>query len=100
MDQPKVERLLRVMQLLADSTYYSVERIAATLKCSERTVYRYIDSLRYVGFVIVKRHGTVFQLVEPPKGVDPRQYICFTDEEAAILGRLIRCLAAGSGRVM
>lgn len=93
MDQPKVVRLLRVMQLLARTTYHSVDEIAALVECSDRTVYRYIESLRDAGFVIVKREGTIFQLVEPPRrGVDPRQYVCFTDEEAAVLGRLIRCL--------
>lgn len=93
MDQPKVVRLLRVMQLLARTTYHSVDEIAALVECSDRTVYRYIESLRDAGFVIVKREGTIFQLVEPPRrGVDPRQYVCFTDEEAAVLGRLIQCL--------
>ena len=93
MDQPKVVRLLRVMQLLARTTYHSVDEIAALVECSDRTVYRYIESLRDAGFAIVKREGTIFQLVEPPKGgVDPRQYVCFTDEEAAVLGRLIQCL--------
>lgn len=93
MDQPKVVRLLRVMQLLARTTYHSVDEIAALVECSDRTVYRYIESLRDAGFAIVKREGTIFQLVEPPKGgADPRQYVCFTDEEAAVLGRLIQCL--------
>ena len=93
MDQPKVVRLLRVMQLLARTTYHSVDEIAALLECSDRTVDRYLESVRDAGFAIVKREGTIFQLVEPPKGgVDPRQYVCFTDEEAAVLGRLIQCL--------
>ena len=93
MDQPKVVRLLRVMAYLGGTSLKSVGYIARQLYCSERTVYRYMDSLRDVGYAIVKRHGTTFQMVSvPDEFTNPKQYLCFTEEEAAILGRLIHCL--------
>jgi len=45
MDQPKIERLLRIMQLLTDRTRINtIESISRTLDISPRTVYRYLDT--------------------------------------------------------
>ena len=45
MDQPKIERLLRVMQLLTDrSRNCTVDSIADSVGVSQRTAYRYLDT--------------------------------------------------------
>ena len=54
MDQPKLERLLRLMKLLTANTTYNVDQLAERLSMSRRTVYRYIDTFREAGFVIKK----------------------------------------------
>ena len=46
MDQPKLERLLRLMKLLTANTTYNVDQLAERLDMSRRTVYRYIDTFR------------------------------------------------------
>ena len=50
MDQPKLERLLRLMKLLTANTTYNVDQLAERLRMSRRTVYRYIDTFREAGF--------------------------------------------------
>ncbi len=55
MDQPKLERLLRLMKLLTANNSLTVDEIAAKLSISQRSVYRYIDTFREAGFVIKKR---------------------------------------------
>jgi len=55
MDQPKLERLLRLMKLLTSNVTYSVAEIAERMNTSKRTIYRYIDTFRAAGFVIKKR---------------------------------------------
>ena len=40
MDQPKLERLLRLMKLLTANTTYNVDQLAERLQMSRRTVYR------------------------------------------------------------
>lgn len=55
MDQPKLERLLRLMKLLTANTTYNVDQLAERLQMSRRTIYRYIDTFREAGFVIKKR---------------------------------------------
>ena len=52
MDQPKIERLLRLIKLLTGNVNYTVDEIARKLEMSRRTVYRYIDTLKSAGFVI------------------------------------------------
>ena len=51
MDQPKLERLLRLMKLLTANTTYDIDQLAERLQMSRRTVYRYIDTFREAGSV-------------------------------------------------
>lgn len=46
MDQPKIERMLRLMKLLASNTNYTIDELAEKLKMSYRTIYRYIDTFK------------------------------------------------------
>ena len=89
MDQPKIERMLRLMKMLTTNTSYSVDAIAERLSMSRRTVYRYIDTFREAGFVI-KKHGNYIRLDKAsPYFKDISQLIHFTEEEAVILKRAI-----------
>ena len=54
MDQPKIERMLRLMKMMTANTTYSVDDLAERLDMSRRTIYRYIDTFREAGFVIKK----------------------------------------------
>lgn len=66
MDQPKLERLLRLMKLLTANTTYNVDQLAERLQMSRRTIYRYIDTFREAGFVIKKR-ATAFASTRSPR---------------------------------
>ena len=57
MDQPKIERVLRLMQLLSGSRRYTIEELAERLDMSARTIYRYIDTFKAVGYVVRKEGG-------------------------------------------
>ena len=92
MDQPKLERLLRLMKLLTANTTYTVDQIAARLGMSRRTVYRYIDTFREAGFV-VKKSGDCIRLdKESPHFKDISQLVHFTEEEAVILKNAIESI--------
>lgn len=85
MDQPKIERLLRLMKLLTANTTYTVDQLAERLDMSRRTIYRYIDTFREAGFVI-KRSGEYIRLDKAsPHFKDISQLVHFTEEEAVIL---------------
>ncbi|MDE7304796.1 MAG: WYL domain-containing protein [Alistipes sp.] len=85
MDQPKLERLLRLMKLLTANTTYNVDQLAERLSMSRRTVYRYIDTFREAGFVIKKTGDCIRLDKESPHFRDISQLVHFTEEEAVIL---------------
>lgn len=92
MDQPKIERMLRLMKMLTANVEYSVDDIAARLDMSRRTIYRYIDTFRDAGFVI-KKSGQCIRLdKESPHFKDISQLVHFTEEEAVILKSAIESI--------
>ena len=85
MDQPKVERLLRLMKMLTANNSLTVDEIADKLSISSRSVYRYIDTFREAGFVI-KKKGPYMRLDKSsPYFKDISELVHFTEEEAYIL---------------
>lgn len=92
MDQPKIERMLRLMKMLTANTLYSVDDVAERLGMSRRTVYRYIDTFREAGFVIKKSGNRIRLDKESPHFKDISQLVHFTEEEAAILKRAIESI--------
>ena len=93
MDQPKIERVLRLMKMMTSSNPYTVEELAERLDTSYRSIYRYIDTFKEVGFVVHKEAGGVYRLgKESPYFKDISQLIHFTDEEAHIVNQLIGAL--------
>lgn len=55
MDQPKLERMLHIMILLTTEPGTTVPEIAEKIDISKRSVYRYIDTMKSVGFIIEKK---------------------------------------------
>lgn len=85
MDQPKVERLLRIMKMLTGNTSLTIEEIAGQLSISPRSVYRYIDTFRDAGFVIKKKNNCFRLDKSSPYFKDISSLIHFSREEAYIL---------------
>ncbi|MBQ7856913.1 MAG: WYL domain-containing protein [Alistipes sp.] len=92
MDQPKIERLLRLMKMLTANVEYSVDDLAERLNMSRRTIYRYIDTFRDAGFVIKKSGDCIRLDKESPHFKDISQLVHFTEEEAVILRRAIESI--------
>lgn len=89
MEQPKTERMLRIMKMLTENDYYTVEDLAERLHTSYRTIYRYIDTFKAAGFVVHKE-GNIYRLGKESKYFNEiSQLIHFTDEEAYIINQLI-----------
>ena len=89
MDQPKVERMLRLMMLLAGNVNYTVNDLAAKLETSYRSVYRYIDTFKAAG-LIVKKNGEFYHIAKESRFFkDISQLVHFTDEEAYMVNKLI-----------
>ena len=93
MEQPKVERLLRLMKLMTANVNYSVEDLAERLDTSYRSIYRYIDTFKNAGFVVHKLEGGIYKLGKESRYFkDISQLVHFTDEEAHIFNQLLEGL--------
>lgn len=93
MEQPKVERMLRLMKLLTGNTAYTVEDLAEKLDTTYRSIYRYLDSFKEAGFAVRKVRPGVYELVAMGRRArDLDRLVYFSDEEAGIINGLIESL--------
>lgn len=93
MEQPRIERMLRLMKMMSGNTNYTIGELAKKLGITYRSVYRYIDTFKESGFVVDKLRKNVYKLGKMPKGlVEMDKLIYFTEEEAYIVNSLINRL--------
>ncbi len=93
MEQPKIERVLRLMKMMTGNNNYTVEDMAERLGISYRSVYRYIDTFKESGFVVQRKEGGIYRLGKESRYFkEISQLIHFTDEEAHIVNQLIEAL--------
>ena len=90
MDQPKIERVLRLMTLMSGSVEYTVDELADKLDTSYRSIYRYVDTFKACGFAVEKVHGNVYRLAKmSPRYPDLDKLVYFSEEEAYLVNHLI-----------
>ena len=89
MDQPKIERLLRLMKMLTANNKYTIEELSNKLDTSARSIYRYIETFKEAGFVVKKENGYIRLDKQSPYFKDISQLVHFTDEEAYIVHKAI-----------
>ena len=93
MEQPKIERVLRLMKMMTGNNNYTVEDMAERLGTSYRSVYRYIETFKDAGFVVQRKEGGIYKLGKESRYFkEISQLIHFTDEEAHIVNQLIEAL--------
>ena len=93
MDQPRVERVFRLMRLMTGNAYFTIEELADKLDTTYRSIYRYIDTFRELGFAVEKIHGNVYRIVKYPSVYkDLGKLVYFSDEEARVVCGLIEGL--------
>jgi len=92
MEQPKLDRLLRIMKLLTGNNTYTVSELAHKFEMTPRSIYRYIETFREAGFVI-KKKGNILRIDKSsPYFKDISQLVHFTEEEAYILKSAIESI--------
>ena len=62
MAQEKFDRQLRLMVLLAGNTDYTIEDLAHQTGMSRRTIYRYIDTFKDLGFEVKTQQNKTFKV--------------------------------------
>ena len=93
MDQPKIERLLRLMQYLSGNTYYTLGELSDKLGISRRTMFRYIDTFRNAGFAVQRINDGVYRMANMRNSdADLSKIVYFSEEEAFVVNGLIDAL--------
>ena len=93
MDQPKVERMLRLMQYLTGNVNYTLEEICQKLDMSRRTFFRYLDTFKSAGFAVQRIGEGRYRLATVRRSdIDLSKIVYFTEEEAYVVNRLIDSL--------
>lgn len=93
MDQPKVERMLRLMQYLTGNVNYTLDEICERLDLSRRTLFRYLDTFKSAGFAVQRIGEGRYRLATMRwTDVDLSKVVYFTEEEAYVVNRLIDSL--------
>ena len=93
MEQPKIERLLQLIMMMASKTDHTIEDIARRLGTTPRSVYRYIETLRNTGFAIDKRKSNLYKILRiPNSSISLRNLVYFSQEEAHLVNSLIHNL--------
>ena len=93
MDQPKVERMLRLMQYLTGNVNYTLDEICERLDLSRRTLFRYLDTFKSAGFAVQRIGEGRYRLATMRRtDVDLSKVVYFTEEEAYVVNRLMDSL--------
>ena len=93
MDQPKIERLLRLMQYLSGNTYYTINELSEKLEISRRTLFRYIDTFKNAGFAVQRINDGVYRMANMRNSdADLSKIVYFSEEEAFVVNGLIDAL--------
>lgn len=93
MDQPKIERMLRLMQLLSGNKIYTLDELSDTLDLSRRSLFRYFDTFKNAGFVVQCIGDGRYRMTTLHKEyTDLSQLVYFSEEEAIVVSHLIENL--------
>jgi proteasome accessory factor C len=85
MDQQKMQRLLRLLMMLAGKRWYSLNELMEKLESSGRTIYRYLETFETAGFILEKNKGS-YRLQRTSLSTRSLQnLIHFSEEEVLIL---------------
>lgn len=99
MEHVRFGRELQLMTLLTQNYEYSVEQISNRIGMSRRTIYRYLESFKQMGF-IVEKQGTVYRLDKDSPFFDKiSSKVHFTEDEAMTLAEALNAVHTGDSQV-
>lgn len=94
MELGKLERQLRLMVLLTQNRTYTIDQLCRRLDLSRRTLYRYLELFRDMGFVVERQEGNVYRLDKSsPFFREITSLIHFSDDEALTLRYVLDSLS-------
>ena len=89
-------RLLDLMKLLSSNVDYTITELMDRLDISRRSIFRYLETLRFAGFAVQKKKGTSIHklLSKSDDSIDLSRLIHLSEEEAYLLHNLLGALSS------
>lgn len=95
-EQAKFQKMLEILLMLDCKYGRTIQEISDRFGVSQRTVYRYFDTFKHVGFVIENNNG-YFKIDKKESATqDVSDLLHFSEEEAFILSKAIHLIEDGS----
>ena len=92
-DQAKIERTIKLLLLLSGNFGYKINQISEKLNVSERTVYRYIDTFKNIGFIIDRNDNGYWRIEKNnSQKKELHDLLQFSEEESFILQKAIHSI--------
>ncbi len=99
MELDKFGRQLRLLILLTQNRRLTIEEIGEQLGMNRRSIYRYLDAMRAMGF-IVKKEGTRYHIDHrSPFLRELVDGIQFSEDEAVVISQLLNAVYSNSPQV-
>ena len=99
MELDKFDRQLRLLLMLTQHRNLTVDDVSRQLSMSRRSIYRYIDSYKQMGFIVVKEGPRYHIDPESPFFKQSTSYIHFTEDEAMTINQVLNSVYDNSPQV-
>ena len=99
MDQERFDRQLRLLVLLTQDRDTDIDSLSRELQMSRRSIYRYIETFRELGFVVEKRGNRYRVAPSSPFFRRITERIHFTEDEALTINQVLNAVYDRSPQV-
>ena len=99
MELDKFDRQLRLLLMLTQNRNLTVDDVSRQLSMSRRSIYRYIDSYKQMGFIVVKEGPRYHIDPESPFFKQITSLIHFTEDEAMTINQVLNSVYDNSPQV-
>ena len=99
MELDKFDRQLRLLLMLTQHRNLTVDDVSRQLSMSRRSIYRYIDSYKQMGFIVVKEGPRYHIDPESPFFKQITSHIHFTEDEAMTINQVLNSVYDNSPQV-
>ena len=89
MDKERFDRQLRLLVLLTQDRDTDIDSLSRELQMSRRSIYRYIETFRELGFVVEKRGNRYRVAPSSPFFRRITERIHFTEDEALTINQVL-----------
>jgi predicted DNA-binding transcriptional regulator YafY len=99
MEHQILERQLRLLSLLTQNNSLTIENICDRLHLNRRSVYRYLETFKEMGFIVVKERNCYRIDHRSPFFTEITDRIHFNEEEAILINQLLNAVVDHSSQI-